>query len=374
MKKIFMLFCCFMAILLMVSCGGSSSSDNNLVSNFGKLGKECYPNKTCDSGLICDDESNTCIEDSNNPINDSDISSEEPDDNADTSSEQNDDQIDTASLNDDDSGDSVNENPDNLPECSPTSSTPCIDSNNGFAWSGKSAEKIPWIDAVDYCKNLNEGGYNDWQLPRHAALKTLVQECESSGYSDGKCSKFGDVVFFWSSNRGLGVFFYDGETQSKSVDKSFDARCVRKWNLQCDEKFFDPTLKCDLTWSAKAQYTMKWQSAVEYCENLSEDGYDDWHLPTISELRTLIQNCHTETGGTCGVTDSCLSGNGCIRDCDSCYDENNPDEYSKLGDKGRFWSSSTDIGEAWFVNFSDGHVGSILTSSSEDYLSARCVR
>ena len=119
MKKIFMLFCCFMAILFMVSCGGSSS-DNNSVSNFGKLGKECYPNKTCDSGLICEDESNTCIEDSSNPINDSDISSEEPDDNADTSSEQNDDQIDTASLNDDDSGDSVNENPDNLPECSPT--------------------------------------------------------------------------------------------------------------------------------------------------------------------------------------------------------------------------------------------------------------
>ena len=93
---------CFAALLVFalcffVSCGNGSGSSNNgngsgdSVSNFGKLGSECYPNKTCDEGLICDKEKNLCIEDSENPTDGSDTSSEQTNDDADTMSEQNDD-------------------------------------------------------------------------------------------------------------------------------------------------------------------------------------------------------------------------------------------------------------------------------------------
>ncbi|MBQ4438884.1 hypothetical protein II898_08405 [bacterium] len=64
------------AMCFFVSCSNSSSSGSTSVSNFGKLGKECYPNKTCDGSLLCDEESNICVEDPENPLNDYDTPSD----------------------------------------------------------------------------------------------------------------------------------------------------------------------------------------------------------------------------------------------------------------------------------------------------------
>ena len=52
-------------------------------------------------------------------------------------------------------------------------------------------------------------------------------------------------------------------------------------------------------------------------------GYSDWALPTISQLRGMIQGCpDTEPGGGCGVTDSCNKSSQCIpapgTACDGC--------------------------------------------------------
>ena len=129
-------------------------------------------------------------------------------------------------------------------------------------------------------------------------------------------------------------------------------------------------------WSSKASSPMDWDDAVSYyCNNLYECGYSDWHLPTISELRTLIQNCSgTVTGGSCGVTDSCLSYSSCWDDpCSGCSDDSSG-YYSKLGDTGYFWSSSTRSESAdyvWVVNFYYGNVGSSYKVSN-GYV--RCVR
>jgi len=85
------------ALCFFVSCGGGDSvkpvkGSDDSVSNFGKLGGECYPNETCDKGLICDTENNVCVEDPDNPTdtgsdkpgdqnnhNDHDTSVEQPD-------------------------------------------------------------------------------------------------------------------------------------------------------------------------------------------------------------------------------------------------------------------------------------------------------
>ena len=111
----------------------------------------------------------------------------------------------------------------------------------------------------------------------------------------------------------------------------FKGKCV---------KGYEKTYK-KLNWSKRAPNTMTWNDANKYCEKLVEDGYSDWRLPTISELRTLIQNCPaTETGGACKVTDSCLKYSVCRYSvCGGCS-ESNDGRYSKFGDIHLLWSSS----------------------------------
>ena len=132
---------------------------------------------------------------------------------------------------------------------------------------------------------------------------------------------------------------------------------------------------------------MKWQAAVDKCTSLNSSNYggysSGWHLPTISELRTLIKNCSRNImpGGTCKAREDeelvCLSGScWTLETCGSCtYDENNPGQYSKFGDTGWFWSSSTgsdDTDLAWHVDFYRGYVGYSYKDDYNYYL--RCVR
>ncbi|MBO4712197.1 DUF1566 domain-containing protein [bacterium] len=61
---------------------------------------------------------------------------------------------------------------------------------------------------------------------------------------------------------------------------------------------------CDnLQWSEKAPNSMTWYEAKQYCENLDEDGHNDWRLPNIDELRTLIKAPETISGGKCQISE-----------------------------------------------------------------------
>lgn len=139
----------------------------------------------------------------------------------------------------------------------------------------------------------------------------------------------------------------------------------------------------DLEWSDKSSNRMTWNAAKNYCSNLTEGGHNDWRLPNIDELRTLIKNCpKTETGGQCKVSEKsgCLSYLQCGGYKDgSCHCEsrsNNGGYYSKLGDPDGvwLWSSSTTSDAtdgAWGVGFEQGY---LFSYGKLDGSYVRCVR
>ena len=59
------------------------------------------------------------------------------------------------------------------------------------------------------------------------------------------------------------------------------------------------------------------EAAVEWCSQLSVGGVE-WRLPTLMELRSLIDGCaDTEIGGSCSLSDECCEMS-CIVGCNGC--------------------------------------------------------
>ena len=129
-------------------------------------------------------------------------------------------------------------------------------------------------------------------------------------------------------------------------------------------------------WSASSPNKTDWNGAYNYCSAMTEGGHN-WRLPTISELRQLVQNCAgTEYNGACGVRDGHLKEsdwtyNECAK-CTNRYDGG----YSKLGDKDYLWSSSEldgDSSKVWVINFKSANIGTLAKNTAE-YGYARCVK
>ena len=98
-----------------------------------------------------------------------------------------------------------------------------------------------------------------------------------------------------------------------------------------NETYTDP--KTNLTWQVQTNPTkMSWQEAMDYCQDLTLGGFDDWRLPTIRELLSIVDY---------------KSYNPAI-DTDIF-----PDTVSSY-----YWSSTTYAhltNYAWLVNFSIGY-------------------
>ena len=143
-----------------------------------------------------------------------------------------------------------------------------------------------------------------------------------------------------------------------------------------------------LMWQNSGTTIDLWHFAAMDCDDLNHAGYDDWRLPTISELRTLVRGCDaTATGGSCGATDSCLDKscadstcNGCAFDEgpgsddsteDGCYWPSELNDFCQV-----YWSSSMvadDSQYVWILYFRSGGVGDKI-SATADMLHVRCVR
>jgi hypothetical protein len=107
-----------------------------------------------------------------------------------------------------------------------------------------------------------------------------------------------------------------------------------------------------LTWQREdGGLTRTWEAALNHCEGLSSGGYNDWRLPNISELHTIVD--YSLVPPTIDQTYFPLS---------------DPSSNSY------FWSSTTDVNSpagGWTVVFSSGAIWALAKSSSAF---TRCVR
>jgi len=145
------------------------------------------------------------------------------------------------------------------------------------------------------------------------------------------------------------------------------ARCVRGGRFECGaETCTDPV--SGLVWQKTPATIDTWSNAITHCEGLDLAGHaTGWRLPTISELRTLIRGCPaTVPGGSCGVTDGCLTAGCRDASCYECISSEGPADgcyWPGAGLEGPcsyYWSSSAveDVGgEAWDVDFLFGGIG-----------------
>ena len=264
------------------------------------------------------------------------------------------------------------------------------DSKTGLIWQKEYVTNKTWQQALKYCEDLTYAGYSDWRLPNKNELASLLNPGKSEApYSNFPGMPAAESV--WSSSTNVShtsytgyawcVYFNNGYVNSINKTNDRNVRCVRTTLPECSTADVTPCYDSTshLTWSKKSSSNMTYGDATSYCSGSEMNGYGgytDWRLPTISELRTLIQNCSkTETGGSCGVIDSCLSRSDCRNDACSGCDYDSTAKYSKFGESGWFWSSSIrsdNSSRIWSVYFDYGRLDDGNAISSNFYV--RCVR
>ncbi len=240
------------------------------------------------------------------------------------------------------------------------------DLGTGLMWMDDSSvlTKKKWQEADNFCKNSTTGGYTDWRLPQIQALYFLAKKDNSGVYESAFVNKNKDK--YWSSDLSTQshmATYVDFSNASENFArtesyyflsaKSEYVRCVRSTPLEFtftrdgNNMVIDSVHK--LMWhddSDAISKKKKFTDAIAYCEDMNKGGFDDWRLPNIHELYSIV-------------------------DPAKLYPAFN-DIFTKTK-KARYWSStsSTD-GKIYTIDFTTGHEKQKDATDTSTYV--RCVR
>jgi hypothetical protein len=191
------------------------------------------------------------------------------------------------------------------------------DSVTGLTWqlAPERKDKSPG-EAAAYCEALELGGRTDWRLPSRLEYISILDEGWGAGHAMPAAILAENTGKYWtSSTTGTtpGAFFVvnDNEgTWNVDVDTSRGlARCVAgdplSGTLTARTDVVEDSLT-ELVWQATMlEATPRtWQEALHYCESLSHAEKDDWRLPSIKELATIVD----ETAETAPVIGAGFGG------------------------------------------------------------------
>jgi hypothetical protein len=195
------------------------------------------------------------------------------------------------------------------------------DADNMYSWydsnpatnggdPGISSNGTDTEDFINALNNAHFGGYSDWRLPTIKELAYIVNYSISYPGPTINADYFPNTVssFYWSSTTSAdgtygayGVDFYSGADLFYGYDflngksSSYYVRAVRggqsgslcTYTDNGDGTVMDAST--GLMWQQRAPLKwMTWKQALAYCERLNLGGHTDWRMPTIKELRSLV--------------------------------------------------------------------------------------
>ena len=183
-----------------------------------------------------------------------------------------------------------------------------LDKNTGLLWDNAHDDVLlEWADAAAFVRALNDEAYlgrRDWRLPGREELRSLVRYDDgmpaidtnlfraSSDYywCDTECKNDTDLA--WGFYFGYGCSYGRRKTIPSHVraicgrSNPFTVPAAQRFTINADNTVTDHVT--GLMWMREETPLLPLKEALVYCKELRLGGYDDWVLPTLKELATLI--------------------------------------------------------------------------------------
>ncbi len=192
------------------------------------------------------------------------------------------------------------------------------DLNTGLMWQQTpNSASYSWQDAQDYCDDLVLGNQDDWRAPSLTELFSISDfgtgwPYIDTGYFDNVSVPDLKMLQYWSSNfyevgtthggapsafgvnHGTGhIKAYpdggDGQPMARKYVRAVrgDAYGVSEFVDHGDGTVTDNTT--GLMWLADdSGEGLDWEHALAYAETCTASGYDDWRLPNVKELQSIV--------------------------------------------------------------------------------------